>query len=57
MRLSNFKYMLYYTAVVYQFPTFLFSTAYVLLAELMELLVPALEIFYEETTPLGLEVN
>jgi len=28
-----------------------------LLAELLELLVPALEIFQEETTPLGLEVN
>ena len=28
-----------------------------LLAELLELLVPALEIFQEETTALGLEVN
>ena len=58
MPLSNFKYMLYYTAVVYQFPTLLFSTASVsLVAELLELLVPALEMFLEEVTPLGLEVN
>ena len=28
-----------------------------LLAELLELLVHALEIFHEEATPLGLEVN
>jgi len=28
-----------------------------LIAELLEVLVPALEIFHEEATPLGLEVN